>query len=66
MWIEKVQEYDIEINPTKLVRGNALFKDLVEDQQWKEGTTIFFMLSLQDPWLSNIVYFLTFVNLLRD
>ena len=29
VWIAKVQEYDIEIKPTKLVRGNALYKALV-------------------------------------
>ena len=61
VWIEKVQEYDIEIKPTKLVRGNALCKALVEDQQSKEeDTPKVFMVSLQDPWFSNITYFLTY------
>jgi hypothetical protein len=26
VWIEKFQEYNIEIKPTKLVRGNTLCK----------------------------------------
>ena len=61
VWIAKVQEYDIEIKPTKLVRGNALCKALAEYQQSKEeDTPKVFMVSLQDPWFSNIAYFLTF------
>ncbi len=36
VWIEKVQEYDIEIKSTKLVRENTLCKALGEDQQCKE------------------------------
>lgn len=32
VWIEKVQEYDIKIKKTKIVRGNALCKALAEDQ----------------------------------
>ena len=35
-WIEKTQEYDIEIKPTKLVRGNALCKAIVENRIVKE------------------------------
>ena len=31
-WIAKVQECDIEIKPTKLVRGNALCNALAKDQ----------------------------------
>lgn len=60
-WIAKVQEYDIEIKPTKLVRGNALCRALVEDQQVEEeDTPKVFMVRLQDPWFSNIAYFLTY------
>ena len=32
VWIVKVQEYDIEIKPAKLVRGNALCKALAKNQ----------------------------------
>ena len=63
VWIEKVQEYDIEIKPTKLVRGNALCKSLAQDQKFKEeDTPKVLMVSLQDPWFSNIAYFLTYVE----
>ena len=61
MWIAKVQEYDIEIKPIKLVRGNALYKAFAEDQQSKEeDTPKVLMVSLQDPWFSNIAYYLTY------
>ena len=30
MWITKIQEYDVEIHPTKLVRGRALCQGLIE------------------------------------
>ena len=29
-WIAKTQEYDIEIKPIKLVRGNALCRAIIE------------------------------------
>ena len=61
VWIENVQEYDIEIKPTKLVRGNELYKSLAEDQQYKEEDTLkVLMVSLQDPCFSNISYFMTY------
>lgn len=61
VWIEKFQEYDIEIKLMKLVRGNVLYKALPEDQQFKEeDTPKFLKVSLQDPWFSNIAYFLTY------
>ena len=59
-WIEKFQEFDIEIKPKKLVRGNALCKALEKDQKIEEDNTPkVLMVSLQDPWFSNIAYFLT-------
>ena len=35
-WIAKTQEYDIEIKPTKLVRGNALCREIVENKRIEE------------------------------
>ena len=32
-WIAKTQKYDIEIKPTKLVRGNALCRAIVENKR---------------------------------
>ena len=59
--IAKVQEYDIEINSTKIVIENALCKALAKDQKVEEeDTRKVLMVSLQDPWFSNFVYFLTY------
>ena len=32
-WIAKVQKYDIELKPTKLVQGNSLCKAIAENQE---------------------------------
>ena len=37
MWIEKMQEYNIEIKPATLVRGNALCKAIVKNGIPKES-----------------------------
>ena len=36
MWIEKTQEYDIEIKDTKLVKGNDLCKEIAENKVAEE------------------------------
>ena len=36
VWIDKVKECDLEIKPTKLVRGNSLCKAIEKDQQCKD------------------------------
>lgn len=59
-WIAKVQEYDIDIKPKKLVRGNALCRAMVEDQHIEGDDHKVLMVSLQDPWFSNIAYYLTY------
>jgi hypothetical protein len=61
-WIAKTQEYDIEIKPTKLVRGNTLHKAMAENSEREEpaANQLVLAVSLQDPWFENIVYFLTY------
>lgn len=64
-WIAKIQEYDIEIKPTKLVRGNALCKAIAENKiagESKEpsGKQLVLVVGLYDPWFENISYFLTY------
>ena len=59
-WMAKVQEFDIDIKPTKLVRGNALCRAMAEDQHIEEDDHKVLMVSLQDPWFSNISYYLTY------
>ena len=63
-WIEKTQEYDIEIKPTKLVRGNALCREIVENKieelEESEEKQLVLVVGLQDAWFEDIVYFLTY------
>lgn len=61
-WIAKTQEYDIEIKPTKLVRGNALCKAIAKNLEEEEpaANQLVLNVSLQDPWFENIAYFLTY------
>ena len=64
-WIEKTQEYDIEIKPTKLVRGNALCKAIAENKIAEESKELgekqlVLVVVLHDPWFENITYLLTY------
>ena len=38
-WIAKIQEYDLEIKPTKLVKGQGLAKMLTEGNEMALGMT---------------------------
>lgn len=60
--IEKVQEYDINLKPTKLMWRNGLCKIIIENQDLsqEDEPSRALMVSLQDPWFSNIVYFLIY------
>ena len=61
-WVAKIQEYDLEIKPTKLVRGNTLWKALAENGSAKEldEKQLVLVVSLQDPWFKDITYLLTY------
>ena len=61
-WIAKFQEYDIERKHTKLVSGNGMCKAIAESQEVRiqEQVSRVLMVILQDPWFSNISYFLTY------
>lgn len=63
-WIGKVQEYDLDITPTKFVRGRGLCNAIAKGapKQTKEEQKVFplvlFVINIDD-WFSNIAYFLT-------
>ena len=70
LWIEKTQEYDIEIKPTKLVRGNALCREIVENKvvgelEESEEKQLVLAVGLQDTWFEDIAYFLTYGEMSR-
>jgi hypothetical protein len=62
-----VQEYDIELKPMKLVRGNGLFKGMTKYKEvtQEDDSLKVLMVSLLDPWFSNITYFLTYGDFLE-
>ena len=65
MWVAKTQEYDIEIKPTELVRGNALCKAIVEKKINREleelgEKQLVLAVGLYDSWFENISYLLTY------
>ena len=63
VWVAKVQEYDLTIKPTSLVRGHGLCKLMAENKDMSfekpEETPTILLVSLTNPWFSNIAYFLT-------
>ena len=64
-WVAKTQEYDIEIKPTKIVRGNAMCKVIAENKITEEleelgENQLVLVVDLHDPWFENITYLLTY------
>ena len=64
-WIAKTQEYDIEIKPTKLIRGNSLCNVIVENKVNKESEEskekqLVLAIGLYESWFENMSYFLTY------
>lgn len=65
-WISKIQEYDLEIKPTKLVRGRGLYQLMAEGipkeqelDDFEDLPKVLFV-STTDEWYSNIAFFLTY------
>lgn len=65
-WIAKIQEYDLEIRPTKLVCGRGLcqliFENIAKQYELdvpKDLPKELFSSTI-DEWYSNIAYFLTY------
>lgn len=57
----KVQEYDLDINPTKLVRSRGLCKLMTKNEpRVEEESLMVLLVSLQDLWFSNVAYYLTY------
>jgi len=66
-WIATILEYDIEIKPTKLIKGQGLAKLMTEtncqaldinelDNEWEMTTPQISQAFLQSPWYANICY----------
>lgn len=67
-WITKIQEYDIEVKPTKLIKGQDLEKMIAEsslgtmDELSLEEHVNSLFSSLEQVWYSNIIYYLKNVS----
>lgn len=58
-WVSKVQEFDIDIKPSKLVRGQGLYKLILENKE-EEAYPNCLLVGLKDEWFLDIAYFLTY------
>ena len=64
-WVAKIQEYNLEIKPTKLIRGNFLCRAITENKTIEESEEsnekqMVLLVGLYDLWFENISYFLTY------
>jgi hypothetical protein len=63
-WVSKIQEYDLEIKPTKIVKGQGLSQMLTESNQEtiqmgeKEQINMVVSEIEHDDWHSDIIYYL--------
>jgi hypothetical protein len=63
-WVSKIQEYDLEIKPTKIVKGQGLAQMLTESNQEaiqiaeNEQVNVITSELEHDEWYSEIVYYL--------
>ena len=64
VWVARIQEYELTIKPTTLLRGQGLCKLIVENKgsssESTEITPSILLASSTDPWFSQVVYFLTY------
>lgn len=57
--VAKVQEFNLEIKATKLVRGQGLCKLMAKNQEVQTLPNYLFV-ATTDTWFSNVVFFLTY------
>jgi hypothetical protein len=63
-WVSKIQEYDLEIKPTKIVKGQGLARMLTESNQEaiqmgeNEQVNVVVSELKHDEWHSEIIYYL--------
>lgn len=65
-WVSKIQEFNLDIRPTKLVRGQDFCKLIMESKEEViEELPLVLFVALQDPWFSNVAYYLTYGDCLE-
>lgn len=61
MWVTKIQEYDLDIHPTKTVKGQGLCKLMAKNKmETKKEPPLTLFIGLQDTWFSDVAYYLTY------
>jgi len=67
-WVSKIQEYDLEIKPTKLIKWKGLAHTLTESNeeviQFGKGEQINLIVTYleHDEWYSDILYYLNNIS----
>ncbi|XP_059067735.1 uncharacterized protein LOC131858500 [Cryptomeria japonica] len=60
-WVTKIQEYDLDIHPTKTIKGQGLCKLIAENRvEMDEGLPLTLFVGLQDTWFFEVAYYLTY------
>lgn len=60
MWVSKIHEFNLDIEPTNLVRGQSLCKLIVESKNGVEDEfPLVLFVGLQDSWFTYVAFYLT-------
>ncbi|XP_059075135.1 uncharacterized protein LOC131875125 [Cryptomeria japonica] len=60
-WVSKIQEFNLDIKPTKLFRGQGLCKLMAESKfEEEESLPLTLFVNHQDSWFTDVAYYLTY------
>lgn len=60
-WVSKIQEFNLDIKPTKLVRGQGLCRLMVENEfKEEDNLPLTLFIDHQDSWFTNVPYYPTY------
>ncbi|XP_059077950.1 uncharacterized protein LOC131876542 [Cryptomeria japonica] len=60
-WVSKIQEFNLNIKPIELVRGQGLCKLTAESKnEMTEELPLVLFVGLQDSWFADVAYYLTY------
>jgi hypothetical protein len=57
-WVSRIQEYDLEIRPTKLIKGQGLAKLLAEGNEKFLDINVVLEDLEKNEWYNDIIYYL--------
>ncbi|XP_059077939.1 uncharacterized protein LOC131876533 [Cryptomeria japonica] len=60
-WVSKIQEFNLDIKPTKMVRGQGLCRLMAENESREvDSLPLTLFIDHQDSWFTNVAYYLTY------